>query len=605
MATGSMTKSGAGPRPSAGVPFLRKYLYVLADHRGRLARTLVLFIGVSLFDTITIGLIGPFVGALLNPGALQRVPALVHLFDRLGLYTVQSQLLAIGGTLAVLTALKGVAAYLVQWRLLGLSFRFRAEAVKKLMNAYLRMPYSFYLNRNSSAFIQTITAHTKTMSDDLLIPSLRLVADGIMVFTLTLFLLWVNWFATLGLGIMLGMSLGLYVLYVRPIVNRAGAVISVNHERVIRGVNEGIGGIKEIRVLRAEGSFYQEVADASDLNAAAQQRFNALLVLPKYLMETVIVLFVILFSTFVILSGASGEALMATLAMFAAAGLRILPGISQVSSSLASMHYCAYALDELYDDLRGIEGVADQGVTEAAGAKRPAPFERLEIEKISYRYAGADRPAIDGISLALARGQSIGLIGKSGAGKTTLVDILLGLHSFDSGAMRVNGTPIQDYGWNNWVDQVAYIPQNVFLVDGSVARNVAFGVPPERIDRDRVMAALRSAQLAELVDKLPQGLDTSLGERGVRLSGGERQRIGLARAFYMDRQILVLDEATSALDAETERHVTEVIRSVRGEKTLIVIAHRMTTVRDCDVIYRLKDGNIVASGRFEEVVDEE
>jgi ABC-type multidrug transport system fused ATPase/permease subunit len=199
----------------------------------------------------------------------------------------------------------------------------------------------------------------------------------------------------------------------------------------------------------------------------------------------------------------------------------------------------------------------------------------------------------------------VGLIGKSGAGKTTLVDILLGLHSFDSGAIRINGRPIEDFGWDQWVDQVAYIPQHVFLVDGSVEANVAFGMPAESVDRAKVLEALEAAQLTDLVKRLDRGVDTSLGERGVRLSGGERQRIGLARAFYMDRQVLILDEATSALDSETERHITDVIRSVRGERTVIVIAHRLTTVRDCDMIHRLKDGRIVKSGSYEEVVGEQ
>ena len=592
-------------RPSAGKSFLHKYFRVLADQRGRVARLLVLFVGFSLFDTLTISLIGPFVGALLNPALLQKIPAFGIVFGWFGFVTARDQLLAMGATLAVLSALKGVGAFTVQWRVLGFAFRFRAHLVRKLMRAYLAMPYRHYLERNSSAFVQSVTAHTKVMADDLLIPSLRLVADGTMVTMLGLFLFYVSPPATLLLGLMVGGALLAYIRFVRPIVRTAGGDVAVTHERIIRGVNEGIGGIKEIRVLRAEENFLAGVAEAADINAGAQQRFNALLVLPKYLMEAVIVLFVILFSTFVIVQGASGEALIATLAMFAAAGMRILPAISQVSASLASMNYCRYVLDEVYDDLILIDGFAPLAGTVATSAPEDlARFASLELSNVDYRYPGAVRPAIVGIDLKLERGGSIALIGKSGAGKTTLVDILLGLHPFDSGAMRVNGQDIADYGWDHWVDQVAYIPQNVFLIDDSVACNVAFGVPKNAIDRTRIDRALAQAQLTELVAGMPDGLDTRLGERGMRLSGGERQRIGLARAFYMDRQVLILDEATSALDAETERHVTEVIRSVRGERTLIVIAHRLTTVRDCDRIYRLADGGIVAQGTYQEVIGE-
>ena len=592
-------------RPSEGKSFLHKYFRVLTGQRGRMSRLLVLFVGFSLFDTLTISLIGPFVGALLNPALLQKIPAFGIVFGWFGLVTVRDQLLAMGATLAVLSILKGVGAFAVQWRVLGFAFRFRAHLVKKLMRAYLVMPYRHYLERNSSAFVQSVTAHTKVMADDLLIPSLRLVADGTMVTMLGLFLLYVSPPATLLLVLMVGGALIAYIRLVRPIVRTAGGDVAVTHERIIRGVNEGIGGIKEIRVLRAEDNFFASIAAAADINAGAQQVFNALLVLPKYLMEAVIVLFVILFSTFVIVQGANGEALIATLAMFAAAGMRILPAISQVSASLASMNYCRYVLDEVYDDLDLIDSFAPPAIAAAAtDNKDSVRFELLELSGVGYRYSGAARPAIADIDLKLERGGSIGLIGKSGAGKTTLVDILLGLHPFDAGAMRVNGQDIADYGWNNWVDQVAYIPQNVFLIDDSIARNVAFGVPEDAIDRARINRALAQAQLTELVAGIPHGLDTRLGERGVRLSGGERQRIGLARAFYMDRQVLILDEATSALDAETERHITEVIRSVRGERTLIVIAHRLTTVRDCERIYRLAGGGIVAHGTYEEVIGE-
>lgn len=427
---------GSSPPPVAA-SFLRKYLYVLQDYRSALARTLVLFIGVSIFDTVTIGLIGPFVGALLNPLALQRATFLAGIFAQLSLVTVQSQLLAIGLTLAVLTAMKGLAAYGMQWRLMGLSFRIRAHMIKKLMRAYLHLPYGYYLTRNSSAFVQTVTHHTKVMSDDLLIPSLRLVSDGMMVVMLGAFLIWVNWFAALLLGAMLAAALGAYITFVRPRVTRAGEEVSIHHERVIRGVNEGIGGIKEIRVLRAENSFFAAVARSADETAVASRAFNALLVMPKYLMEAVIVLFVILFSTFVILRGASGAALMTTLAVFAAAGLRILPGISQVSASLASMNYSRFALDELYMDLRQIEQVKPSAApTEASRHCAADLFQALAIEHIAYSYPGNSRPAIADISLSIERGHSIGLIGQSGAGKTTLVDILLGLHRFDTGEMR-------------------------------------------------------------------------------------------------------------------------------------------------------------------------
>lgn len=602
-----------GARPSASVSFIHKYLAVLTGERRRLGLIAVLFIALSLFDTLTVSLIGPFVGALLNPAMLEKVPILHDSLTGLGFVGRNSQLLALGALLGVMSLTKGVFAFFVQWRLLGFAFSYRARMVQKLMRAYLAMPYAFFLNRNSSAFVQSITAHTKVLGDDLVIPSLRLTADGTMLLILTSFLLFVSAPAMLLLAAMLGLAIFGYVAFVRPIVKRSGAEVAVTHERIIRGVNEGIGGIKEIRVLRAEDSFFRSVAVSADTSAGAQQRFNALLVMPKYLMETVIVLFVILFSTYVILNGEQGEVLVATLAMFAAAGTRMLPAVASVSASVASMNYCRFVLDELYDDLVSIDA-ANAGAPIAPIqllpatidlTAQPADFATLELHDIRFAYPEADHPAVDGISLSLQRGESIALIGRSGSGKTTLVDILLGLHAAQSGAMQVNGQAISDYGWDHWVSQIAYIPQQVFMVDASIAENVAFGIPTALIDRDRVRRAIESAQLGALVSRMPDGLDTRLGERGIRLSGGERQRIGLARAFYMDRQVLILDEATSALDTETERQVVEVIRSIRGARTLIVIAHRLSTVRDCDRVYRLEAGRVTASGHFDEVVDEE
>ncbi len=588
--------------PAREPSFLTKYFYVLHDERRRLWLMAALFASLSVFDLLGVGLIGPFVGALLEPKILHRAPAAEAVLAAIAGPSSRDQLLALAGILAVLFVVKGFVAFGVQRAIFGFSFGFRARLVEKLMAAYLRMPYQFYLRRNSSSLVQTVTAHTKTMADDLLIPSLRLVSDGSILILMGGLLAWVSPFAVLALGLMLGGALGAYVRFVRPKVRNAGAETGRTNERIIRGVTEGIGGIKEIRVLRAEEVFFKGVSQAAQDSAVAQRIFNSLLILPRYLMETVLVLFVILFAAFVIVRGSDGVQLVTVLAMFAAAGVRLLPAITQVSASLASMNYSAFTLNELYRDLREIETM--KPISSHATGPR-SPFERLTLTDLTYRYPDSARAAIDGISIDVARGASIGLIGESGAGKTTLVDILLGLHPHDTGTIEVNGVPIERYGWDAWVSQVAYIPQNVFLLDASLAANVAFGIAKADISVDRVHTALAAAQLTSVAAALPDGINTRLGERGFRLSGGERQRIGLARAFYLDRDVLILDEATSALDVETERQVTEVIRGIRGRKTLIVIAHRLTTVRECDIIHRLDRGRLIQSGSFEEVVGDQ
>jgi ABC-type multidrug transport system fused ATPase/permease subunit len=273
---------------------------------------------------------------------------------------------------------------------------------------------------------------------------------------------------------------------------------------------------------------------------------------------------------------------------------------------MAGMHYSAFALGNLYRDLKEVEHTGRPRF-ETPLIKEPGAttFQSLTLTNVRFSYPNTKTPAIDGITLRVQRGQSIGFIGESGGGKTTLIDILLGLHTFNSGRFEVNRIPIDEYGWERWLAQIAYIPQSAFLLDDTLARNVAFGVPREKIDYRRLESSLTDAQLSALVQRLPDGVQTVLGERGVRLSGGERQRVALARAFYHNRDVFVFDEATSALDGDTERQIIDVMESLHGEKTLLVVAHRMTTVQTCDVVYRLHLGKISMSGPFKEVCSEE
>lgn len=561
----------------------------------------------SILELLGIGLIGPFVGAVVNPGLLDRIAPLNSLMNYLGVMGERDQIIVLGSVLLLIFIIKGVVAYGITRHIYAFTFYFRANLVEKLMKAYLNMPYQFYLERNSAAIVNSVIAHTKTMTDDMLLPSLKLCSDAIVLIAIGLFLFWVDPLAMLVLLVALGGTSAFYFRFVKPGVKAAGQEVAVQNEGLIRGVNQGIGGIKEIRILAAERHFLEHVSLSAKLCADSQKKFYTLIAIPRFLIETVFVIFVVLFALFTLYTGKSGDAMVATLAMFGVAGIRVLPAVVNISSALASMSYSGFALSELYRDLQYVERQsAGSGVAAFSSQSEDpiAAFRQLELDNISYAYPGAGRQAIDGISLAITHGQSIGLIGASGAGKTTLVDILLGLHQFDSGKLTVNGTDITEYGWSNWLQQVAYIPQNVFLADETLEKNIAFGISEESIDSTKVIEALAAAQLSQLVERLPDGVHTMVGERGIRLSGGERQRVALARAFYHNRNVFIFDEATSALDAETERQVIEVIESLHGQKTLIVIAHRLTTVKSCDVIFRLKEGRIIDSGRYEDVVDE-
>ncbi|MEO5346967.1 MAG: ABC transporter ATP-binding protein/permease [Magnetococcus sp. YQC-9] len=588
--------------------FLEKYLYVMRGQEWKLATLIAMYLLMAFLDIMGIGLVGPFVGTVVNPTLVEKITLVRWIFAQLNMQPGSlNAVLVIGGFLIILFILKFLIAVSIQFRVYRFSFHFRAELIERLMRAYLHMPYRFFLERNSASIVQAIVNHTKVMVDDLLLPSLRICSDSITIIIIFSFLCWISVTAVASLGCMLVIAALIYIRFVRPRVIQAGQISAQENELVIRGVNEGIGGIKEIKVLRVESFMTDTVTRAAHNTARAHARFYTMLQAPRSMMEVVLILFVVLFSLLAIGMGEAGESLMPILATFGVASLRILPSAISASASIASMSYSSHALISLYEDLRSVESTSTRTIPSQPVPTRTdfEPFRSLEIQDLSYAYPGASRKAIDGISLRITKGQSVGLIGESGAGKTTLIDILLGLHPFDSGRMRINDQDIETFAWPRWLDQVAYIPQSPFLADDTLARNVAFGVSDALVDPKRLDDAIRAAQLETLLTRLANGYATVLGDRGIRLSGGERQRIALARAFYHNRDVFIFDEATSALDMETERQVIEVINQLHGEKTLIVIAHRLATVQACDVIYRMRDGKVVASGTFAEVVNGE
>lgn len=587
--------------------FAREFLYILQGHRLQLLMMVGLFATLSAMDVLGVGLIGPFVAAVLEPARLLRFPRISHVLAVIGSPLHLAAIPALGVVLLGVFAIKGVLAYSIHHRILAFAFRVRESLIKRLMRAYLGMPYQFYLDRNSSTLVQSIVNNTKVATDDLLIPVMRSISD-LLVLVLIAAFLWVLNPGTMTMFVVaVGLAFAIYARIVRPRTRIAGKQVAVANEAIIRGVNQAIGGIKDIRILSLETPFVRLVGEAAEANTSAQTRFNSYLVLPRYLMETVVVLFILSLALVTLTRGGGAADLVAMLAMFATAGVRALPAMAQVSSSLASMSYCSYALTALYNDLQAVEGHS-AAVSSArthnpvsTGASLSPGFGQIELQDLAFTYPSAKTPAISGVSLVIRRGTSVGFIGESGSGKTTLVDLLLGLHRLHRGRVLLDGLDLDAIGWERWTSQVAYIPQTVFIIDDTLRRNVALGVADEDIDPRRLDEALGMAQLRDMVARLPNGLDTVLGERGGRLSGGERQRIALARAFYHNRDVLVFDEATSALDMETEREVIKVIESLHGLKTVIVIAHRLATVSGCDVVHRLSRGRLVGSGTLEEL----
>jgi len=414
------------------------------------------------------------------------------------------------------------------------------------------------------------------------------------------FLASINFTALAGLLLFGGLMFVAYDRLFRRRLLAGGREANLANEEVVQSVQEGFSGLKEIRILGREEFFLNRVVEGSRIASKVAIFTGTVSIAPRYLIEVAVVLFVVVLVLVIYIQSGSLEDSYGLIGMFGVASMRLGPSITMVISNTATLRYQRHGLGVLAKDLSQTSSIISPRGS-SSGDSVGEEFSSLELNDVVYSYNDASRPALNGISLAISSGESIGLIGESGSGKTTLVDLMLGLLSPKSGEIRFNGHQLASV-LDNWRSNVAYLPQEVFLSDESIRQNIALGIHSSDIDDEFVDQVARQTRLSGLISELPSGVDTMLGERGVRLSGGQRQRVALARAFYHRREVLVLDEATSALDHETEREIVNEIQELKGEKTMIVIAHRLSTLQHCDRIYRLKKGKIIQVGTYDQVV---
>jgi ABC-type multidrug transport system fused ATPase/permease subunit len=550
-----------------------------------------------------------------DPSQIQEVPILNWTYQQLGLQSNQDFITLLCVLIILVFAVKSVAYFCSKAYIFRFSYNQKRLLVSRLLKAYLAVPYEFHLSRNTASLIKNTILETNHFTNLCLLPLLDGVANLVVVVSLVLLLAKTDF---LLLAMIMAILLPTFLFFVRLSKRfaRWGKIFSQSQEGMIRTLNHGLGGLKETRVVGCEPFFEAEIDRQSRDYARAATLFESFQVLPRIMIEAILVIFLMLFVlASQIIFQRNFQDLVSIMGIFAIAAIRLIPSASLFMQSLGKLQKGTHALDMLYLDLKEIDRQNlknTRSVTHGAqpGALIKAPQglqsalafrQQVDLRQITYRYPGITEPAINRLSLSLKKGESIALIGKSGAGKTTLVDIVLGLLIPEAGDICVDGVSIYD-NLRAWQNLVGYIPQSIFLMDDTIERNIAFGVPDHLVDRDRLHRAVEAAQLTELVTRLPDGLKTGVGERGVRLSGGQRQRIGIARALYHEREILVLDEATSALDNETEQLVSEAINALAGNKTLIIIAHRLSTVEQCDRIYLMEEGQVVRSGSYKEVV---
>lgn len=582
--------------------YLKEILFLLGDRRWKLPWLASLFLGSSMFDLLGLSLIGPYTMLILDPDSLNHgyLSSVMHFF---GASTGKDMIISLSVVLLAVFVIKAVSVIFINKQIIKFAWDLQAELKSSLMSAYQRLDYVEYLRRNSSEYIQTIHNFTSTFTTSVLQNALRLTSEGVVTIAIIGMLLTVNPAALLLLISLLGLTILFYDRVFRRNLYEYGQQTCDHGIRLTQGISEGIEGLKEIRILGREGYFHHLVRNSSEEYSYYNIKCQMIATVPRYLVELIIVAFLVLLVVGTYLMGFDTETLLPTISVFGMAAMRLMPSANMVMSGLSQMRVARHATSVLCRDMSQLLSGSIPLERENHRTLASPVFESLVLDGLWFRYPSS-QVVLKDISIRIEAGESIGIIGTSGSGKTTLVDIMLGLLDPIEGKLIYNGLPL-DKHMDAWRACVAYLPQHVFLMDNTLRHNVAMGIEDADIDEQRLQESLRQARLADLVEQLPDGLETMLGERGVRLSGGQRQRVALARAFYHERSVLVMDESTSALDKETEREIVDEIRRLKGNKTMIVIAHRLTTLQHCDRIYRLEKGEIVQVGAYEEVIGRE
>jgi ATP-binding cassette, subfamily B, bacterial PglK len=593
------------------VRYFSKFLYILGEKKSRLITVVFLFLLTACLDTLGIGLIGPFVLLATSPESIYENAWLNWLYTHSTLKNENHFLGVFGLAIVVTFYAKSYLNFYVQKYILHFTYNQQGELSKKLLRAYLLAPYTFHLNSNTALLIQNITHEVRGFANGVMLPILNSIAYIIVSLFLALLLIKTSFMSAAAILFMLLIPIFLYRSF-KDKLARWGKEGSIANFEIHRTINHSLGGLKELRIIGCEAYFGEQMDRYTrqfENTVAESQVFK---LLPRILIEALLITFLVGLTSILLISNSNPKNLTVILGVFAMASIRLIPAISQLTNSVGSLRQNSYSLNKLYLDLKELEKLrldrklghskqSEQAWSNSASVETMLFEEQIVLEKVSYAYPNSQNLVLDNVSLTLEKGKSIALIGRSGAGKTTLVDVILGLLTPSSGDIKVDGVSVyQDL--RAWQNIVGYIPQSIFLMDDTLENNIAFGVPNHLIDPDRLESAIQAAQLTELIESLPEGLKTVMGERGIRLSGGQRQRVGIARALYHEREVLVLDEATAALDNQTEQLVNDAIKALSGTKTLIIIAHRLTTIEHCDRVYLMEKGHVVKSGSYAEVV---
>ena len=554
---------------------------------------------MSLLDVAGVASILPFIAVLSSPELVETNPILSWTYDYFEFTNNPDFFFFLGGLVFVTLMISLAWKTVTQYKLLSFLFMCEHSIGVRMFEGYLNQPYAWFLNRNSSELAKNLLSEIRELLSKVLLPIINLISQGTVSSLMLIMLFIVDYKLAITVSIVLGLFYGLIYKSISKILLRMGNKRFNSNRDRFKVASEALFAIKEVKIGGLEDLYTKQFNKPAKEFAKNESMLKTITALPRYGLEAIAFGGLLL----VLLSTLDDKKILTQVlpivALYAFAGYRLLPSMQSIYTSVTSLRYSGRILDELHHEIESLGKVPkkiDKGEMSFT--------DKIALNNVGFSYPGTDRKVLNDISLTISANSVVGMVGLTGSGKTTLVDIILGLLEPKNGSLMVDDIIVNSKNINNWQSQLGYVPQQISLIDASVAENIAFGVETDKINMDTVQNVSRIASLHDFVaNNLKDGYNTIIGERGVKLSGGQRQRIGIARALYHKPSVLVLDEATSALDNTTEKIVMESVKKLGHEITIIIIAHRLSTIRDCDIIYHLDGGNIVSKGTYEELLD--
>ena len=575
-----------------------KKLLVLLDAKQKRIMVLLVFLMLigAVLETLGVSMIYPVMNVVLEEDAVKNHAYLQVICEVFRIDNTRDLTILVMSGLVVVFALKNIFLFFQQKVQLKFVYTNQFATSRRMMINFMQRPYEYYLNADTAVIQRNITSDVNNMYG-LILALLQLVSESIVFVCLVAISLVSDVWMCITVTALLVIVLLVIKCILKPIMRKAGEENQDFYSGLYKWIEQSVIGIKEIKIAGREHYFINEYAKCGAGYVSAVQRYNLYNATPRLLIETVAIAGMILYMMIQLLRGTGVVDFMPQITLLGVVAMRLIPCANRINNHLTSIAYFEPFFMGVSDNLQ--EEIRDESIDyneetyrKKQDVEKLEVRDKIELKQITYKYPNTDVLIFDRADMEIPIGKSVGIVGTSGSGKTTVVDIMLGLLRLQSGEILADGVEVREH-YAQWLKNVGYIPQTIFMVDSTIRKNVAFGYADEDIDDDKVWEALKEAQLDEFVRGLPDGLDTGIGERGIRISGGQRQRIGIARALFEDPEVLVLDEATSALDGETEAAIMDSINRLHGRKTLVIIAHRLQTIEKCDMVYRIENGKAV------------